>query len=194
MCPDREILSAYFDGEIGSPWERAIAEHVASCEHCREMLWAPGEDPQHPAARTPPWNGGSRWRGSAAASRTRPRPTGRRLPVWRRAVSLPAAGGRAGGGAAPHFRRDPGRPCHAHEHGVHPGHQGARPGGTEYQFAVPYDKVEALLKSVGGADASIEIVMTIPKNVKLIPVGEPRMGKASGVPEEEAMTNRDAQR
>jgi hypothetical protein len=52
-------------------------------------------------------------------------------------------------------------------------------GGTEYQFAVPYDKVEALLKSVGGNDASIESVMTIPKNVKLTPVGEPRMGKAN---------------
>ena len=52
-------------------------------------------------------------------------------------------------------------------------------GGTEYQFAVPYDKVEALLKSVGGSDANIESVMTIPKNVKLMPVGEPRMGKAA---------------
>jgi hypothetical protein len=51
-------------------------------------------------------------------------------------------------------------------------------GGTEYQFAVPYDKVEALLKSMGGADATIESVMTIPKSVKLVPVGEPRMGKA----------------
>jgi hypothetical protein len=55
-------------------------------------------------------------------------------------------------------------------------------GGTEYQFAVPYTKVEALLKSMGGADANIESVMTIPKNVKLIPVGEPRMGKANEFP------------
>ena len=55
-------------------------------------------------------------------------------------------------------------------------------GGTEYQFAVPYDKVEALLKSMGGADANIESVMTIPKSVKLVPVGEPRMGKAAEFP------------
>ena len=55
-------------------------------------------------------------------------------------------------------------------------------GGTEYQFAVPVDKVEALLKSVGGGDASLEDVMTLPKNVKLIPVGEPRMGKAAEFP------------
>jgi len=50
-------------------------------------------------------------------------------------------------------------------------------GGTEYQFAVPVDKVEALLKSVGGGDSSLEAVLTLPKNVKLVPVGAPRMGK-----------------
>jgi hypothetical protein len=55
-------------------------------------------------------------------------------------------------------------------------------GGTEYQFAVPVDKVEALLRSVGGGDASLEDVITLPKNVKLIPIGEPRMGKAAEFP------------
>jgi hypothetical protein len=39
------------------------------------------------------------------------------------------------------------------------------------------DKVEALLKSVGGGDSGLEAVLTLPKNVKLIPVGQPRMGK-----------------
>jgi hypothetical protein len=55
-------------------------------------------------------------------------------------------------------------------------------GGTEYQFAVPVDKVEALLKSVGGGDTGLEAVLTLPKNVKLIPVGQPRMGKEAEFP------------
>ena len=55
-------------------------------------------------------------------------------------------------------------------------------GGTEYQFAIPYDRVESLLKSVGGSEANIESVMTLPKNVKLVPVSEPRMGKAAEFP------------
>jgi len=54
-------------------------------------------------------------------------------------------------------------------------------GGTEYQFAVPVDKVEALLKSVGAGDNRDE-VMRLPKDVKLIPVGQPRMGKATEFP------------
>jgi hypothetical protein len=56
------------------------------------------------------------------------------------------------------------------------------PGGTEFQFAVPYDKVESLLKSVGGSESAVESVMTLPKNVKLVPVGEPKMVKAADVP------------
>ena len=55
-------------------------------------------------------------------------------------------------------------------------------GGAEYQFAVPYDKVEALLKSVGGAAANSDAVMTIPKDVKLVPVGTPRMGTEAEYP------------
>ena len=47
--------------------------------------------------------------------------------------------------------------------------------GTEYQFAVPYDRVEALLKSLGDGDANSESVMTLPKNMRLTPVGQPRM-------------------
>jgi len=34
MCPDRELLSAYADGEVPSPWKERIAEHLASCEAC----------------------------------------------------------------------------------------------------------------------------------------------------------------
>ena len=55
-------------------------------------------------------------------------------------------------------------------------------GGAEYQFAVPYDKVESLLKSVGGAAANSDAVMTLPNDVKLIPVGIPRMGTDTEYP------------
>jgi anti-sigma factor RsiW len=38
MCPDREILSAYFDGELGPQWERKVRAHLAQCEACRIRL------------------------------------------------------------------------------------------------------------------------------------------------------------
>jgi anti-sigma factor RsiW len=38
MCPEFEILSAYFDGEINSPWAATIEAHCVSCEKCSAQL------------------------------------------------------------------------------------------------------------------------------------------------------------
>jgi len=38
MCPDRQILSAYFDDEVPSPWKEKIASHVAECSECGKTL------------------------------------------------------------------------------------------------------------------------------------------------------------
>ena len=34
MCPDRELLSAYVDGEVPEPWNERLARHLASCDSC----------------------------------------------------------------------------------------------------------------------------------------------------------------
>jgi hypothetical protein len=38
MCPERQILSVYLDGELPSPWKEKMESHVASCPACRETL------------------------------------------------------------------------------------------------------------------------------------------------------------
>ena len=175
MCPDRQILSAYLDGEIGPPWDAAIAEHMAECELCcavyerlektrRILHEEPIGDWREPMERVR--------RGILTRVHPVPRPT----PAWRRQVSLPlplavlAAVLLVALGisfALSNVRANLGFVKITK----------APAGGTEYQFAVPVDKVEALLKSVGGGDTGMEAVLTLPKNVKLIPVGTPRMGK-----------------
>jgi anti-sigma factor RsiW len=196
MCPDREILSAYLDGEVGAPWDRAIAEHVDSCSRCRQtyrglqetrrLLHADPlvgwEEPMERVrrgiiARVSPGAPGAFPPGAPGAfppvpARVSPlrRKIAVPLPVAALAaflvlalgISLAVALARANMGFVKVTR--------------------APAGGTEYQFAIPYDKVEALLKSIGGADSSIEAVMTLPRNVKLVPVGEPRMGKETEFP------------
>jgi predicted anti-sigma-YlaC factor YlaD len=180
MCPDREILSAYLDGEIGAPWDRAIAEHVASCDSCRAVYERLAQ-----TRRILQGDAGLEWRepmervrrGIAANVLPPPRPG---APVWRRSIPIPIPVAFLAAVllltlgvtlALSMLRTNIGYVRVTR----------APAGGTEYQFAVPVDKVEALLKSVGAGDSRDE-VMRLPKDVKLIPVGQPRMGKAAEFP------------
>jgi anti-sigma factor RsiW len=38
MCPDRQIISLYVDGELPSPWDEKMEAHLESCEKCRSTL------------------------------------------------------------------------------------------------------------------------------------------------------------
>jgi hypothetical protein len=180
MCPDHEILSAFLDGEIAPPWDRAIDTHVVSCPKCTAVLV--GLRATRRALREWP---AEEWK--APMERVRRRiltqtvQITRRIPVWRRHVPVPAPLAALAAAlivalgvatAVLMFHRNVGYVRITK----------APAGETTYQFAVPYDKVETLLKSIGGSEANIESVMTLPKNVKLVPVGEPRMGKATEFP------------
>ena len=35
MCPDRQIISLYLDGELPSPWKEKMKDHLESCPKCR---------------------------------------------------------------------------------------------------------------------------------------------------------------
>jgi len=180
MCPDREILSAFLDGEIASPWDRAIESHVATCPRCAAVL-AGHRATRRVLREEPP----GEWKASMERVRLRilgqAAPFMHRIPVWKRHVSVPAPLAALAAvllvalGVTIAVLTARGRVGYVRITNA-PG------GSTEYQFAVPYDKVESLLKSVGGSDANIESVMTLPKNVNLVPVGEPRMGKATEFP------------
>lgn len=38
MCPDDELLSAYCDGEVPSPWKERIEAHAAVCSACSRRI------------------------------------------------------------------------------------------------------------------------------------------------------------
>ncbi len=37
MCPDRDLVSAYVDGEVPSPWRERLEEHFGSCADCAAL-------------------------------------------------------------------------------------------------------------------------------------------------------------
>jgi anti-sigma factor RsiW len=38
MCPDRQIISVYADGELPSPWKEKLETHLSTCRTCSERL------------------------------------------------------------------------------------------------------------------------------------------------------------
>ena len=40
VCPDRQLLSVYFDGEMPSPWKEKMEAHIAGCPACARRLEA----------------------------------------------------------------------------------------------------------------------------------------------------------
>ena len=38
MCPDRQLISLYLDGEIPSPWKEKMETHLSNCPQCRAIL------------------------------------------------------------------------------------------------------------------------------------------------------------
>jgi anti-sigma factor RsiW len=38
MCPKRQIISLYQDGELPSPWKEKMEAHLESCSECRAIL------------------------------------------------------------------------------------------------------------------------------------------------------------
>lgn len=180
MCPDRQILSAWLDGEIDAPWDRKLEEHVAACEDCRarlERLEAVRRSLLE--ASVPDWR--------PAMERVRSSLVSRGLAVektasaWRHRVSLPvplAAAAvllvlvLAGALAVSVIRSSFGM--------VRITRQG--PSGTEIRIAAPVSDLESLLRSIDQDAGSLEDVITLPKDVQLLPVGEPLMGKETEFP------------
>ncbi|GHV83943.1 hypothetical protein AGMMS50212_12830 [Spirochaetia bacterium] len=38
MCPEKQMLSVYFDGEMPSPWKEKMEAHIESCDECKEQV------------------------------------------------------------------------------------------------------------------------------------------------------------
>ena len=177
-CPNPDLLSAYFDGELESPWSERIEEHVGTCRSCRraverlarlrKLLLADKEPGvEAPLART---RERLQSRGSAGLWR-------RRRHLWRTRITVPVPAVAAvflvflgmGGlliflGTRPNFpfmsiKRQPS-------------------GITEVQVAAPIEDLQQLLKSLDQEPGNQQILITLPEDTEFLHLGEPRMLRA----------------
>ena len=177
-CPKPDLLSAFSDGEIESPWSERIKEHLETCPRCRLTLTQLGSlrrvllADEEPAAQGPLERSRERLLSSQALRLRHPRRT-----LWRRRVSMPVPAIGAmlvvllgmGGlliflGTRPNFpfmsiKRQPS-------------------GVTEVQVAAPIEDLEQLLKSLDQEPGNQQIIITLPEDAEFLQFGEPRMLRA----------------
>jgi anti-sigma factor RsiW len=178
MCPDRELLSAYFDDEVHAPWADRVREHVSTCSRCRERLEQLRRLKELLRAETEPDYQQAYQRTLEAVQSKVWQSFNRGRSFWRTrvAVPLPAAAAALAlvlgmavllviATVRPSLpwmtiKREPS-------------------GTTEVQVAAPIKALEALIRSLDAQPATQEIIITLPEDSKFILMGEPRMLRAA---------------
>ena len=178
MCPDGELLSAYFDGELQAPWDGRIRAHLEGCSRCRERL-------EQLQALRRVLQGDSEPDHQRSFQLTREALTAR---VWRSfnrgrsfwrtrvAVPLPAAAAALAlllglGVLLAIATIRPSLPWMTIRRGP--------AGTTEVQVAAPIKDLESLIRSLETQPATQEITITLPEDSTFILMGEPRMLRAA---------------
>jgi hypothetical protein len=177
-CPNPDLLSAFFDGELESPWSERIKEHVESCGPCRQAL-----ERLKKLRRVlltdeePPLEGSLQRMRERLHVGYASRLWHRRAIIWRRRVSVPVPALAAmltlflGMGALLIFLSTrPNFPFMSIK---------TQPSGiTEVQVAAPIEDLEQLLRSLDQEPGNQQILITLPEDTQFLHLGEPRMFRA----------------
>ena len=177
MCPDRQLLSVYLDGELPSPWKEKLESHLARCPECRLELERyrlaaaadTAEQARLEAAKERVWRKleGRRCSGGAV----------RPVSVWRRRVSvpLPAAAAMAALliAAAFFWPRSPAEPA------AIPGMILASEEDLETPGIMPVSDIKGVLQYLDGGDSGDILILRLPESRSFISSGEPAIIKAA---------------
>jgi hypothetical protein len=184
MCPDRQLLSVYLDGELPSPWKEKMERHLASCPRCREILdaWRNlsvclAETPDMGEARDRVWER----LGASAGQAAGPGRVSWRKPVpasiWRRNVPLPFTAALAAAAAAlaivftTILAKPPGIPSI----GESPVVAGID---MNVQDIVPVSDMNSVLRYLESTDNGDIMIIRLPESRKFMNAGEPMIIKA----------------
>jgi anti-sigma factor RsiW len=180
MCPDRQILSVFLDGELPSPWKEKMEAHLQECPRCRadleryaavSQVLATDSLPLSPmeAAQDRVWQELS---DKPAANRPYRASWPRQPSVWRRSLSVPTPVAAAVAAvlviafiAAFTTRSEP----------------GARPQdnllaadmGLDVQGMVPVSDMNGIMQYLGQEDTADIVIIRLPESRNFVSSGEP---------------------
>jgi hypothetical protein len=198
MCPDRQMLSVYLDGELPSPWKEKLEKHLALCAPCRDRMDAyrgiskklrKVEAPLSGEEAVP---GSGVFTGEAALETAKDRvwsrlqrledDATRRLPppgLWRKSVSLPLPVAAAAAIlvialAALWFRQS----------AAVPQLQDMAAAGVELDVRgiVPVADMNGVLQYLGDHDTGDIVILRLPESRNFMSSGEPTIIKAAELP------------
>jgi anti-sigma factor RsiW len=181
MCPEPQILSLYFDGELPSPWREKMEAHLGSCASCagrldryrllsRSMAETAGIVPAAAGERIR-WNAPNRAAPRPArlpADRTRPE-AGR---FWRRSVSVPLPAVAAAAAVVLAltllFTLKP-----------EPAQDTVASGMGLAMEGIPAADINGILQYLGSEDSSDIVIIRLPESTSFTSLGEPALMKAA---------------
>ncbi|MDR1637216.1 MAG: zf-HC2 domain-containing protein [Treponema sp.] len=182
MCPDRQLLSVYLDGELPSPWKEKMEGHLASCSRCRETLGAWRKLPALLEETLDIGDAQDRvWeRLSASAGRTARR-TRAPAAMWRRNVPLPFTAALAAAAAVlaivftTILVKGPGTIPSIAESVESPLTTGID---MNAQGIVPVSDMNSVLRYLESTDNGDIMIIRLPESRKFMNAGEPMIIKA----------------
>jgi anti-sigma-K factor RskA len=177
-CPNPDLLSAFFDGEVESPWLERIRKHVDDCERCQgtlaeiERLSRALHEDQVPRFEESLERTRERLKSSSHVAQV-----WRKLPFWRTRISVPLPAVAAMlvlflgmGGILIFFSTRPNFPFMSIKR---------EPSGvTEVQVAAPIEDLEQLLRSLDREAVNQEIIINLPEDTEFLQFSEPKMLRA----------------
>jgi hypothetical protein len=182
-CPDRQLLSLYFDKELDSPWKEKMESHIAGCADCARELaaykqislsLAPTGDESLKEAQQrvlQKLETSGNYSGYKAPTAWH----GRTSSIWKRSVSIPVPAAAAVVfmlfALALLWVRSPGR--------TEPANMAITAETEILPDVIPFSGMESVLQYLGGTDTGEIIILRLPESRNFSSFGEPAIIRAA---------------
>ena len=182
MCPERQLLSVYFDGELPTPWKEKMEAHIAGCAQCAHKLDEYRRNSLTPAVDAAAVDAAQDRVWQRLESRME-QPVHRFMPaaarggeLWRRRVSIPLPAAAAAllviAAALLWFVRSPGK-------AQTPIMSIASETDFDMPGIIPVSNMEDVLQYLGAGDAGEMLILRLPESRNFANYGEPAIIRAA---------------